>query len=330
MNADTPILISVLVPVYGVERWIGDCARSLFSQTMWEGIEFIFVDDASPDASIEILGKALAEYPARVAQTRLLHHPENRGLAAARRTAIEAARGKWLLHADSDDIVMPSAALELLAEAEKHPEADLVFGGYFASEDPAHASTGRRLDFLPPRWSRERWLGVLLAQSHRIANRTWGLLIRRSLCTQHNIYPVEGIDFAEDYAVVPRLMHAARGIAAVRRPLYGYRAARDGSYMRRLDARAAAQYVAANRVVTDYLKGQPDYDRYRENVILGRLNIEKWILKRGLPPEEYDARLFYDGDRPRRMLHRFYAAAIESGTPLLARIAGLAANFRLR
>lgn len=330
MNADTPILISVLVPVYGVERWIGDCARSLFSQTMWEGIEFIFVDDATPDASIEILGKVLAEYPARVAQTRVLQHPENRGLAAARRTAIDAARGEWLLHADSDDVLMASAALELLSEAEKHPEADLVFGGYFAAEDPARTSKGHRLDFLPPRWSQERWLRTILTQSHRIANRTWGVLIRRTLCTLHNIYPVEGINFAEDYAVMPRLLHAARGIAAVRKPLYGYRAARDGSYMKRLDARAAAQYVAANRVVTDYLKGQPDYDRFRESVILARLNIEKWILKRGLPPEEYDAQLFYDGDRPRRKLDRLYAAAIESGTPLLARIVGLGANLRCR
>lgn len=95
MNADTPILISVLVPVYGVERWIGDCARSLFSQTMWEGIEFIFVDDASPDASIEILGKALAEYPARVAQTRLLHHPETADWPphGARRSRRPAANG---------------------------------------------------------------------------------------------------------------------------------------------------------------------------------------------------------------------------------------------
>ncbi len=330
MNADASILISVLVPVYGVERWIGDCARSLFTQMMWEGIEFIFVDDASPDSSIEVLGKVLAEYPPRVAQTRILRHPENRGLAAARRTAIDAARGEWLLHVDSDDILMSSATLELLAEAEKRPDADLVFGGYYAADDPSHASAGSRIDFRPPRWSRTKMLRTLLSQSHRIANRTWGVLIRRSLCTQHNIYPVEGINFAEDYAVMPRLLHAARGIAAVRTTLYGYRAARDGSYMKRLDARAAAQYVAANRVVTDYLKGQTDYDRYRECVMLGRLNIEKWILKRGLPPEEYDAQLFYDGDRPRRLLHRLYSAAIESGTPLLARIAGLIANFRVR
>lgn len=327
MNADAPILVSVLVPVYGVERWIGDCARSLFAQTVWEGIEFIFVDDASPDGSVEALGKVLSEYPARVAMTRILHHPENRGLAAARRTAIDAARGTWLLHVDSDDVLLPDATWKLVAAAERHPDADLVFGGYFAADDPARATARNRLGFRPHRWKREKLLRTLLSQSHRIANRTWGVLIRRSLCTQHRIYPIEGINFAEDYAVMPRLLHAARGIATVPDLLYGYRVARDGSYMKRLDARSAKQYVAANRVVTDYFKGQADFERYRQSLILGRLNIEKWILKRGLPIEEYDARLFYDGDRPRRPLHRLYAAAIESGTPLLARIVGAAVNF---
>lgn len=326
MTHDSPIRLSVLVPVYGVERWIGDCARSLFGQTLWEGIEFIFVDDASPDRSIEVLGRVLAEHPARVPQTRILRHPANRGLAAARRTAIDAARGEWLLHVDSDDLLLPDAAARLVAAADARPDADLVFGGYFAAENPAHDPPHRRLAIRPPRWPRERMLRVLVAQSHRIANRTWGVLIRRSLCTERHIYPVEGINFAEDYAVMPRLVHAARAVAVVRMPLYGYRTARDGSYMRRLDDRAAAQYVAACRVVTDYLKGQPDYERLRDRVVLGRLNIEKWILKRGLVPEAYDASLFYDGDRPRRPLHRLYAAAIESGTPLLARLAGFAAN----
>lgn len=325
MNADASIRLSVLVPIYGVEQYIADCARSLFAQTVWNGIEFLFVDDASPDGSIEELGKVLAEYPARVAQVRILHHDKNRGLAAARRTAIDAARGQWLLHVDSDDILLPGAAEKLLAAAENR-DTDLVFGGYFAADDPAHAPERNRKKFQPPRWTRIKLLRTLLSQSHRIANRTWGILIRRTLCTENHIYPIEGINFAEDYAVMPRLVHAARGIGRIPDILYGYRIASDGSYMKRLDARAAAQYVSANRVVTEYLKGQLDYAMYRNSVILGRLNLEKWILKRGLPAEEYDYRLFYDGDRPSRRLHRIYAAAIESGAPLLARIAGLAAN----
>lgn len=325
-TSNDAVRLSILVPVYGVEAWIETCARSLFEQTLWEGVEFIFVDDASPDGSIDRLGRVLAEYPTRVAQTRILRHPQNRGLAAARRTAIDAARGTWLLHVDSDDLLRLDAATRLLAAADAHPHADLIFGGYYAAEDPASDNPRQWKRFSPPGERRDEVLRALLSQSHRVANRTWGILIRRTLCTGHNIYPIEGINFAEDYAVMPRLVHAARGIASVNEPFYGYRAARDGSYMRRLDDRAATQYVDACRVVTDYLKQQSDYPQWRNSVVLGRLNIEKWILKRGLDPEAYDARLFYDGDRPRQLSHRLYAAAIESGTPFLARLAGLAAN----
>lgn len=66
-------LLSILVPVYGVERWIERCAVSLFEQD-YENIEYIFVDDSSPDNSIAILNDVLKEYPTRKNHTSILHH----------------------------------------------------------------------------------------------------------------------------------------------------------------------------------------------------------------------------------------------------------------
>ena len=322
MNADPAIRLSVLVPVYGVEPYIAACARSLFGQSVREGVEFLFVDDASPDGSIAVLERVVKEFPQRQTQIRILHHATNRGLAAARRTAIDAARGEWLLHVDSDDMLLPGALEKLLAAAGTHPGADLIYAGYVATENPAVAPMrGKRVNM--PQWNRERILHTLLAQTHRINNRLWGMLIRRSLFTANGIYPVEGINFAEDYAVTPRLVHAAREVAVIPDTLYAYREAREGSYMKRLDDRAAAQYVAANRAVEAYMKAQPDYATYRNSIVLGRLNIEKWILLRGLQPAKYDPQLFADGDRPRKVSHRLYAAAIRSGIRPLARLLGM-------
>ncbi|MEG2612002.1 MAG: glycosyltransferase family 2 protein [Alistipes sp.] len=325
MNSNGSIRISVLIPVYGVERYIDVCVRSLFTQTLTEGIEFIFVDDASLDRSIELLEKNIAAHPARTAQVRILHHDHNRGLAAARRTAIDAARGEWILHVDSDDVLLPHAAEQLLTAADTQLDTDLVFGDYFETDDPTN--TAKKHVVRTPNWSRERLLRVLLTQSHRITNRTWGILIRRALCTQHAIYPVEGINFAEDYAVMPRLLHAARHVTTLHTEVYGYRLASDGSYMKRINAYAATQYIAANKVVTDYLKQHTDYESLRKSVVLGRLNIEKWLLKRGLQPQDYDAQLFADSDRPHPLLHRIYAAAIRSRITFAARVAGVLANF---
>lgn len=96
--------VSVIVPVYGVEKYIERCARSLFEQTL-DDIEFIFVDDCTPDRSIEILTSVLEEYQQRKRQTKIIHHDENKGLPIARQTGINAATGEYIAHCDSDDWV---------------------------------------------------------------------------------------------------------------------------------------------------------------------------------------------------------------------------------
>lgn len=83
----TEIRISVLVPVYGVEKYIGQCCHSLFSQTMTDGIEFIFVNDCTPDRSMEVLNEVLQLYPERIPQTKIITAPENGGSATTRNIA---------------------------------------------------------------------------------------------------------------------------------------------------------------------------------------------------------------------------------------------------
>jgi glycosyltransferase involved in cell wall biosynthesis len=77
-----PYTVSILVPVYGVEKYIERCARSIFEQT-YHNLDIVFVDDCSPDKSIEILKHVLEEYPNRKAQTRIIQHAHNRGFASS-------------------------------------------------------------------------------------------------------------------------------------------------------------------------------------------------------------------------------------------------------
>ena len=97
--------VSVCIPVYGVEKYIERCARSLFEQTMKEDIEFIFVNDCTKDKSIEILEQVLSEYPGRKNQVKIIHHEKNKGLVAARKTGLAHASGDYIIHCDSDDWV---------------------------------------------------------------------------------------------------------------------------------------------------------------------------------------------------------------------------------
>ena len=97
--------VSVCIPVYGVEKYIERCARSLFDQTMKNDIEFIFVDDCTPDRSIEVLEAILSEYPERRSQVKIVRHSHNKGLTGARNTALKEASGEYIIHCDSDDWV---------------------------------------------------------------------------------------------------------------------------------------------------------------------------------------------------------------------------------
>ena len=105
--------VSILVPVYGVEKYIKRCARSLFEQT-YDNIEYIFVDDCTQDRSIDILEEVLKEYPNRKNQVKILHHAKNRGLSASRNTALDASTGDYLMHVDADDYLHVDAIALLI------------------------------------------------------------------------------------------------------------------------------------------------------------------------------------------------------------------------
>ena len=94
--------VSICVPVYGVEKYIERCAISIFEQT-YTNLECIFVNDCTKDNSIKILYNVIERYPQRREKIRIIQHDCNRGLAAARNTALEAASGDYILHVDSDN-----------------------------------------------------------------------------------------------------------------------------------------------------------------------------------------------------------------------------------
>ena len=83
-------LVSIIVPVYGVERFIERCAVTLFEQT-YKDIEYIFVNDATQDKSIEVLRAVMERYPERAKAVQIVEHVQNRGISAARNSGVDSA-----------------------------------------------------------------------------------------------------------------------------------------------------------------------------------------------------------------------------------------------
>lgn len=122
--------ISVIIPVYKVEKYIADCIESILVQT-FGNFELILVDDGSPDAS----GMICDEYADKDIRIRVVHKM-NGGVTSARKLGLELARGEWVFFVDSDD-TLPVHALSLLLDAAIANHADVVCGGFELINSPA-------------------------------------------------------------------------------------------------------------------------------------------------------------------------------------------------
>ena len=120
---ENPVKLSVLVPVFNVERFLPRCLDSLAAQSL-PGIEILLIDDGSTDAS----GRICEEYAARDARFRVIHQ-ENRGLSAVRNRSLEEAAGEYLMFVDADDWVEPDFC-ETPWRCAVEQDADVVFFRY--------------------------------------------------------------------------------------------------------------------------------------------------------------------------------------------------------
>jgi glycosyltransferase involved in cell wall biosynthesis len=124
--------ISVVIPVYNVDRYLGECLDSVVNQTL-ANIEIICIDDGSTDGSRQILEK----YASLDDRIRVVSK-ENEGQSVARNLAVSMARGDYIVFVDSDDIVDLTLCQRVYGAAERNL-ADVVVYDYLASSNPLQA-----------------------------------------------------------------------------------------------------------------------------------------------------------------------------------------------
>lgn len=204
--------VSVIVPIYNVERFIGRCVDSLMQQTL-DDVEYIFVNDATPDGSMEVLETTLQKYPTRSRQVKILTHEENRGLPAARNTGLNVATGKYIFHCDSDDFMEPDT-LKALYETAEREGADYVWCDYFVSSKKGSQYKAQR-EYLD---ADQALRGML--RGDMIYN-VWNKLVRRDLYDSNGIVFPDGHAMGEDMTMI-MLLACASKIAFVHYGGYHY------------------------------------------------------------------------------------------------------------
>ena len=268
--------VSILVPVYGVEQYIERCSRSLFEQA-YSCIEYVFVDDCSPDNSISVLKSVIQEYPERAKNTRILRHDKNRGLAASRNTAISAANGLFVIHVDSDDWLEPNA-VQLLVNKQIETGADIVSGSAYM-----HTRNGVEELYEPVYQNKEEM--VLQQLKYSWDHVIWRRLIRRSLYTDNGIECLDGCDMAEDRYQMALLSFYANSFSRIDEYVYNYEKRNEGSIMSQRGGerivRKGFQYLSNWIGITDFYFGKNEvfYNEAAKQTVLYSQNVLDWVLK---------------------------------------------------
>lgn len=200
--------VSVIIPVFGVEQYMSRCARSLFGQTL-EDMEFIFIDDCTPDRSIAVMQEVLGEFPQRKEQVRVYRMPQNGGQAKVRMKGLELATGDYVIHCDSDDLLAPEAYERMYKEA--------ISGGYDLVAADFHMGDDGAWKVCSTRSEKGRELADIL--TGKVMGNVWCRLVRRELL--EGLVPPAS-NMGEDMVLTLQFTAKAHSIGHVDEPLYYY------------------------------------------------------------------------------------------------------------
>ena len=244
------IKVSVCIPVYGVEKYIERCARSLFEQTMRDGIEFIFVNDCTPDKSIEILEQILSEYPHRQEQTKIIHLPENGGVSKARRIAIENCSGEYIIHCDPDDWVDKNLYETMYINAVDN-DADVAYIPYIA-----HSGKMCSKHILPAIENAEVLLQKVL--DDRLLWGIWSKMFRREIALDHTLICPNNICHSEDLLLNCQMLALSQRCCLVDNVFYHYFKGNAGSYTSNFSRKSLDNMLESISILQKKLSN--DYD----------------------------------------------------------------------
>ena len=201
--------VSVIVAVYNAEKYLNKCIQSILDQT-FTNFEVLLINDGSTDSS----GTMCDNYAKQDSRIRVIHQL-NSGVAQARQTGIENARGEYSIHADPDDMMLPTQ-LEVLYRKATHSHADMVICDFYKQR----ARGTKRSKQKPTTLSAASIIDELL--SGKLHGPLWNKLIRTSLYSKYNISFVPRLNYCEDLLVCVKLLLNHIKVAYVNEALYHY------------------------------------------------------------------------------------------------------------
>ncbi len=214
--------ISVIIPVYSVDKYLTQCIDSVLNQS-YSDIEIILVDDGSPDTSPAICDRYEKEYT----NIKVIHK-ENGGLSDARNRGLEDATGEYVLFLDGDDFWDDTDALKMLTGRVSQTNADVLNFSFKKYDEHTKEKTPyfKNISAMPLEYKNKKDQLIYISDNHRYISSACTKLIRRELFSDNLLFE-KGV-YSEDVEWSARLIKAAKSMDFICRDFYCYRQ-RNGS-----------------------------------------------------------------------------------------------------
>ena len=213
---DRPLVISVVAPIYGVEKFIGRFAESLLSQS-YPHVQYIFVNDGTKDASIDVLEGIINKEYNHLRDRIIIVNKENSGLPSARKAGMEYVTGDYVWHVDSDDWLEADSLSRIAEFAVSQGYPDIIYFDFF-KEYPDRTKCKLETDFT----GLQKDDYIRRMYNHKSYGCVWNKCVKRRIYMEHEIY-FPRFSYAEDTYLMTQLTGYSSSIAHLNACLYHYR-----------------------------------------------------------------------------------------------------------
>ena len=313
--------VSVLVPFYNVEKYIGRCVESLFSQS-YDNIEYVFVNDCTPDKSMDMVNEAIRKYDV-ADRCKMIVHEQNQGISASRNDCLDNMTGDYFLFIDSDDYI-DTDMVELLVDAAIKENADISGCGYieeFANHSVEH----------PQKYTNDHDEMMRAITLLTIKGVMWKLLVRSSIVTEHKeeVRFIPDRNMVDDYLFCCQIFYYARRFASVDRCMYHWIQYNPNNYTHTTIFAVESQ-AAAIRKTEQFYREKGVYEVVKDELLkrkfisklpllfdINCIDVKRW---RTLFPESNNVWKEMDFPKRNNWLFRWAQSSFYGLIPLLKRL----------
>lgn len=210
-------LVSIIVPIYGVEKFIVDNIHSLMDINR-DDAECIIINDCTKDTSRDLVAKELLSYTGPVS-FRIIDHNQNLGLSEARNSGLKHAKGKWIFFLDGDDYLLTDNFLSVFDDLDKHEDCQIVQTTF--KSDWRTCTVHYPSFMLDSKKAQEYYLhGQLVPYA-------WGRFVKRDFVLKNDLYFVKDIVGKEDIIWLLDILYASANVFFYALPTIFYRENKD-------------------------------------------------------------------------------------------------------